>query len=167
MPKVIKLYNGFIPTKLDTDEIGPVLTTLNLLVESGIETTDLSKKSSVCSSIIQVVDKLIGGEFSLFLSLNSDNGSPLAGLISAVIGYLKGEVGWTSIASAINVEEVKLGSADHTTTNPEKKFIDMGEGGRSKLDFPSQSMYQLASGIGPINLAKLFLIASGELKYVR
>lgn len=168
MPNVIKTTNGFIPVACDGDEVSNILKTLTLLVETGIEETDIRKKTSICSSIMQSLNKLLGSNFNTFLALNYDDGAgPLAGLVTAIKGYLKGEVGWSSIASAILVEEVKLGSADHALTEPEVRFIEESEGLRYKLNLPSQAMNKLAAGVGPINLGKIVLIASGVIGYVK
>lgn len=163
MSKFYHLKCGVLPSRLAEEELIFLLKELRLCVVKGLEETRTKEKTNFLIGTIKAINEIVGNDFCKLVSVNKQNGAFTA-LMEIISKYLNGEVGWTSVLSAIKVEEVKLGIGRHDYDEPEVtatyQHVPVGKVERNTI---YNSLAKLMAGIGPFNVGKIILLLDGEL----
>lgn len=161
--------NGFFNDEVSDAEMATIFKNLAALRRDSLVDFTLILKGYVPVEIIRLVRRLTGDTFSQWMRANADG--PLASLVRDILNYLNGKVGHLTINTAISIHEERMKTTPH---RHDAVYVPTNAAGGSALDPLLKSglelydfdLYRLIAGMGPIAVARIFLLHGGESYYV-
>lgn len=166
-----KVTFGFVDSRL----LDPTLTALNGMLRAYVQTAqDMDMKIDPASikEVVELGNKIIGGDFKHFLMANYDHGQGRrARLVRNMVSFLQGKISARMLGQTITADEQFV-----TTTNA--KFVKDPYNGRIEYrnydevqrgiqEVEADDVYRVIEGIGPELYARMLITFNGETAYAR
>lgn len=151
-----------------TDSFTEGMYTLKLYTRAAAAGTNLRYDPKSTLAVMDLCRELTGESFKDFLIANFNNGfARRADLVSTVIGYLNGTLSGGAVTTQLTIGEneflhrVSKGlNFTHTVTESHTAKLPKGIESVTNKDF-----YRLIECMGPVKVARLFLMLAGETFY--
>lgn len=159
--------NGFFNDQVSDAEMVTICKNLQMLRRDSLVDYTTVLQGHVAIEIIRLVRRLTGDDFAQWMRVNADG--PLAGLVRDTLNYINGKIGHLSMKTSVTMHEERLRNvnrehlATYTPLGREGSSLDpMLKNGLSLFNF---DLYRLLSGIGPVEVGRMFLLLGGDTYY--
>ncbi|UYE93491.1 virion structural protein [Shewanella phage FishSpeaker] len=168
MSKFKQTPHGSLYVK-STDSFTEAVYTLKLYIRAAAAATSLKYDPKSTIAIMNLCRELSGGNFKDFLIENFNNGfARRADLVTSIVRYLNGEVTNRAVTTQLKIGEnefLQRVSKDlnftHTVSEMHTAALPKGMEQVTNRDF-----YRLIECMGPVKVARLFLMLSGDTYHV-
>lgn len=152
-----------------TDGFTEDVNTLKVFCRGAADSTNLQYDPTVLIEVMKVCKGMIGPNFKAFLEENFKNGlARRANLVTEIIRYLNGEVSYRAVTTQLQIMENEYLQRVNKSIN----FIHTLKDTPVRAQLPkgfdkitNQDFYRLIECLGPVKIASLFLILSGDTFY--
>lgn len=159
--------NGYYNDQVTDTEAPTIFRNLVALRRDAAQDFSVVMEGHAPVEIIRLARRLTGDSFAQWVRANADG--PLGTLMRDILNFLNGKIGHLTVNTAITIQEERLKNASHfhdavyVPTSRDGSTLDpLLRQGLKLYDF---DLYRLISGIGPVNLGRIFLLLGGENYY--
>lgn len=158
--------NGYVSDQTNEAELSATFKNLALLRRDAYVDFSVLVEGRLAIETIRCARRLTGDNFREWMRVNADG--PLRALIRDMLNYVNGKVGHLTMNNSITMhEEILRGprqtEALYVPSSREGSALDLQlKNGHALYDF---DLYRLISGIGAINVARIFLLLGGASFY--
>lgn len=152
-----------------TSDFTEALYTLKVFCRSAAAASTLKYDAKSTLAIMSICRDMTGLNFKEFLIENFNNGmARRAPLVTEIVNYLNGDVTWRAVKTQITIGENALRQKvtkdlnfAHTIEEKQSSSLPKGFEKITNKDF-----FRLIECLGPVHVARLFLMLAGESFYV-
>jgi hypothetical protein len=160
--------NGYVTDQSSEAELTAIFRNLALLRRDSCVDFSVVADGRMAIETLRCARRLTGNNFREWMRVNADG--PLKVLIRDLLNYINGKVGHLTMNSSITMHEEMLRNNAHrqnealyVPSDREGSAIDIHlKNGRNLFDF---DLYRLMSGMGAVNVARIFLLLGGASYY--